>query len=58
MHHIHLFCILRKFKLMCFGNIKDSETDVSVVEVTSQNFRLLSLIDTDLKSFLRYCDKL
>ena len=37
------------------------ETDiwcVSLVEVTVQNFRLLFVIGTDFKSFLRYCDKL
>ena len=36
------------------------ETDiwcVSLVEVTVQNFRLLFVIGTDFKSFLRYCDK-
>ena len=31
---------------------------VSLVEATLQNFRLLFLKETDLKSFLRYCDKL
>ena len=27
-------------------------------EATEQNFRLLFLSETDLKNFLRYCDKL
>ena len=30
----------------------------SLVEATVQNFRLLFLTGIDLKSFLRYCDKL
>ena len=31
---------------------------VSLVEVTVQNFRLLLLVETDLKRFFSYCDKL
>ena len=31
---------------------------VSLVEVTVENFRLLFLAETDLKSFSRCCDKL
>ena len=31
---------------------------VSFIEVAVQNFRLLFLVETFLKSFLRYCDKL
>ena len=37
------------------------ETDIwclSLVEVTVQNLRLFFVIETDFKSFLRYCDKL
>ena len=31
---------------------------VSLIEVTMQNFRLPFLIETGLKRFFRYCDKL